>query len=333
MKWILHVLSAGIASLIIIVFASACKKTSNPIKYSQGTYPDSVINIEGINSAFDDYNLALNQITGYIPLVFSSNRESKGGQFDLVQALVTMSFNQETGDFTIEGGMTEDDFLKRLITKANTEGDDYGPYRLFSSVDGYEYMILSSFNGENKFDFYYTRNQPQYTGYIPEISDPAPVTLLNTVYNESYICFDANQDSAYFSSDTTGNYDIYVLGKPAEMAMDEWFNENHQPSNPVEILNSPLNDRCPFIYKKIMVFASDRADGFGGFDLYYSLFKNGSWTQPVNFGPRINTEYNEFRPVIGGTDDFTNLCMLFSSDRHGGKGGFDIYFTGIEIPE
>jgi len=59
---------------------------------------------------------------------------------------------------------------------------------------------------------------------------------------------------------------------------------------------------------------------------------NGSWTEPVNFGPKINTEYNEFRPVVGGTSDFTNLCMLFSSDRPGGKGGFDIYFTGVEVP-
>jgi len=34
----------------------------------------------------------------------------------------------------------------------------------------------------------------------------------------------------------------------------------------------------------LMVFASDRAGGFGGFDLYYSRLQNGKWSAPVNFG-------------------------------------------------
>jgi hypothetical protein len=333
MKKTLTVLLSLTYLMLIMVSGSGCKNTSSHLKYSQGTFPDSVVNIEGINTTYDDYNLALYQIQESIPLIFSSNRGSSGGQFDLVQAILSITFNQETGDFTLQGQMTNDEFLTRLISAANTPGNDFGPYRIFSSLDGFEYMILSSMNGDNGYDFYYLKNQPEYAGYVPEVSGPAPVTLINTSHNEVYLCLNANQDSAYFSSDAGGNYDIYVIGKSAGLMMDAWLSGGHQNPDPVNILNSADDDKCPYLDGKLMVFASNRTGGFGGYDLYYSLFKNGTWTEPVNFGPSINTQYNEFRPVVGGSSDFTNPCMLFSSDRPGGKGGFDIYFTGIEMPE
>jgi hypothetical protein len=96
-------------------------------------------------------------------------------------------------------------------------------------------------------------------------------------------------------------------------------------------INSNSDDKCPFIYKKIMVFTSNRPGGLGGYDLYYSILKNGKWGSPVNFGPRINTSYDEYRPVIGTSPDFTNNYLMFSSNRPGGKGGFDLYFTGVDF--
>ena len=82
-----------------------------------------------------------------------------------------------------------------------------------------------------------------------------------------------------------------------------------------------------------MVFTSDRPGGFGGFDLYYSLFRNGKWNSPVNFGPKINTSSDEYRPLLGFYSGFENIYLIFSSDRPGGLGGFDLYFTGLEVPE
>ena len=76
-----------------------------------------------------------------------------------------------------------------------------------------------------------------------------------------------------------------------------------------------------------MVFTSDREGGYGGFDLYYSLFTNGQWTTPVNFGEKINSANDEYRPI---TFSFNNIdMMIFSSNRPGGKGGFDLY--GVKI--
>ena len=78
-----------------------------------------------------------------------------------------------------------------------------------------------------------------------------------------------------------------------------------------------------------MVFASNRNNGYGGYDLWYSVYSGSGWGGPVNFGPEINTEYDEYRPAIEEFSDSKNDLMIFSSNRPGGKGGFDLYYAGI----
>ena len=60
---------------------------------------------------------------------------------------------------------------------------------------------------------------------------------------------------------------------------------------------------------------------------------NGAWSSPVNLGPDVNSAADEFRPRLWIHNDFTNDLLMFSSDRDGGKGGFDLYFIGYTFPE
>jgi outer membrane protein OmpA-like peptidoglycan-associated protein len=71
-----------------------------------------------------------------------------------------------------------------------------------------------------------------------------------------------------------------------------------------------------------LYFASDKPDGVGGSDLYFSEWKNGYWNNPVNMGPVINTEGNEAYPFVNESGG-----LFFSSDGHKGRGGKDIFFT------
>ncbi len=318
--------------VFISIYFTDCKKTENPIKYPKGTFPDTVINIADINSQYDDYNLDILQLLGYSPIIFSSNRKSAGGQFDLEQAGISYSFDQHTGVFGFGARMTTDPFLDKLINKAITQGNDFGPYTLFSTVDGYEYLLISSVNTAGNLDLFYLKHQPVFGTNLPEVSGPFPIKLLNTASDDAYICFNSDQDSAYFSSNKDGNFDIFLQGKPPEKDLTSWFNLDYVPATTVDSINSPYEDKCPFIFKKIMIFTSNRPGGFGGYDLYYSMFKNGKWSTPVNLGPKINTSSDEYRPVIGFHPDFTNKYLMFSSNRPGGKGGFDLYFTGVDFP-
>jgi hypothetical protein len=111
-----------------------------------------------------------------------------------------------------------------------------------------------------------------------------------------------------------------------------WFEQDYSASQKVDNINSTSDDKCPMVYNKLMVFTSNRPGGYGGYDLYYSLFRDGNWSAPVNFGPKINSSSDEYRPLIGFFSNFENIYMIFSSNRPGGLGGYDLYFTGIEVP-
>jgi len=71
-----------------------------------------------------------------------------------------------------------------------------------------------------------------------------------------------------------------------------------------------------------LYFASDKPDGFGGFDLYYCQWKIDYWDNPVNLGPLVNTTGNEAYPFVNSEG-----AVFFSSDGHAGLGGKDIYYT------
>lgn len=314
---------------IIISCLVSCKKAENPIKYPLGTFPDSTISLSDINSEYDDYNVDLHQLSGNLIMVFSSNRNSSGEQFDLVQGTATFTFDQTTGAFGIGCEISHDEFLTALLDKANTDGNDFGPYRLWSKVDGYEYLILASENSQGNLDFYYLRNRP--TGDpLPTIYGPYPATLLNTGSDDAYIAFNTEQDTAYFSSNEGGDFDIYIKTKPEETSLSDWFDDDWAASDKVDSLNSSYEDKCPYLFRNILVFTSNRPGGLGGYDLYYSEFKNGKWNSPVNFGPGINSSSDEYRPVMTGDGYFSNRFIIFSSNRPGGKGGFDLYFRGVE---
>lgn len=73
----------------------------------------------------------------------------------------------------------------------------------------------------------------------------------------------------------------------------------------------------------LMIFSSARPGGFGGYDLYISLFRDGKWLPAVNMGSDINSEWDEIDPFMtkGGKE------LFFSSNRLSSIGGFDIYHS------
>lgn len=322
----------GILSFILILL-NGCffDKEEEKINFVFGEFPDTVNSLTDINSQYDDYNVGM--LTGDGPVIFSSNRLSSGAQFDINQGYLGFIFDQKTGFFQYESGISSDQHLSRLIAVATTPRNDFGPVRFFNSGDGLEYMVLASENTDGNLDLKYMRNMPHYGNALPEIEGPFPVNLLNTSFNEGYLSMDANLDSAYYCSDQSGDFDIYVISRPADKSLKDWFNQGYTAGTEVDSLNSNSDDKCPMILKDLIVFTSDRPGGMGGFDLYYSVFRNGKWSAPVNFGPGINSSSNEYRPYIGYHSEFSNKMLIFSSDRPGGKGGYDLYFTGFDLDD
>lgn len=114
-----------------------------------------------------------------------------------------------------------------------------------------------------------------------------------------------------------GRTDIYS----AEKVKGIWKNIKNLGKN----VNSKDWDSQPMISNdgNILFFVSDRDGGYGGTDIYISFKTTNGWSDAVNAGKSINTEYDEMTPVIG----VDNVSFTFSSNRPGGKGEFDIYVT------
>jgi hypothetical protein len=73
---------------------------------------------------------------------------------------------------------------------------------------------------------------------------------------------------------------------------------------------------------KTLCFASERAGGYGSFDIWCSeRDANGKWRDPVNQGPNINTAASEFHFM----EDRDARWVYFTSTRPGGYGGADIW--------
>jgi hypothetical protein len=328
-----HKLLYAFIGLVTVGFITGCHEDPLKVNYELGIFPDSLIALEGLNTQYDDYNTALDisTIDSYEPLVFSSNRNSSGGEFDLVHGVIWYSFGQTTGSFTLGSEMNPDPFLDKLTSVFNTPANEFGPCRFFNSGNGSEYMAAGTEAEGTGLDIVFTKYIPVYSP-LPVIPDPVPATVFNSGSDDVYLSLSQTLDTAYFCSDRSGNFDIYMMIKPVATGLDEWFSS--APAIPVAVdsLCSGSQDKCPYVSGKYMVFASDMPGGSGGFDIYLSVLKDGKWGAPVNLGPGINTSANEYRPVLGTDLYFENRYLIFSSDRSGGMGGYDLYFRGFDLP-
>ncbi|MCB9246178.1 MAG: hypothetical protein H6606_07065 [Flavobacteriales bacterium] len=79
------------------------------------------------------------------------------------------------------------------------------------------------------------------------------------------------------------------------------------------------NAAFPFYANGELYFASDRADGLGGFDLYRSKLRKGKLKHIENLGDPFNTASNEVYPIVNGQN------LFFSSNGLPGSGSYDIY--------
>ncbi len=141
--------------------------------------------------------------------------------------------------------------------------------------------------------------------------------LLNTSRFEVPLGFNANGQVLYFFrgfstysgeilADTAAKKDEYLLQAPTFKS----------PMKPEE------GDCAPFFFnEKTIIFASRRAGGQGGLDLWYTTFADTAWSEPSNLGPTINSRYDETTPFLAKD----GRTLFFSSNRPESMGGEDVF--------
>lgn len=75
--------------------------------------------------------------------------------------------------------------------------------------------------------------------------------------------------------------------------------------------------------KEILFFVSNRDQGKGNLDIWYSIVseQGKTYSQPKNAGKKVNSPDNEITPFYNSYDK----CLYFSSNWHLGIGGYDVF--------
>jgi len=187
---------------------------------------------------------------------------------------------------------------------------------------------------------YYSRNQ-DVSGKLSDISGPRnklgifsaaliagqwtkvrELRINNEWYNVTTPCLSPDGKKLFFASDKPGGFggsDLYY---------SEWKNDRWEdPVNLGPVINTKGNESYPYLNASgELFFSSDGLGGYGGKDIYFSLYSDSTWLIPVCLDPSINSKFDDF----GFITDSEMEEGYFSSNR---DKSIDIYHFRTNIPQ
>lgn len=331
--------SSKLQILVAILLLSSCNSSDDIIT---AKFSETPVNLVEFNTEYDDYNSTAPTLGETFPFCFSSNRTSQGGNFDIVYKLMSIAFDKDSKELDIynntNGNLDVVRYNQNIniaLGMINTSSNEFGPYLIPMGLvivepqtsNRYEsYIMLYSTDVDQHQDIKFTHNL-EGEHYIP----PIDLVQVNSDFDDCYPSINSEHSRLYFSSNRAGNYNIYSHNIEGGLDLIDNLTNTTTESVIEQSLSTSFDDTCPFVLDNIMVFASNREGGYGGYDLYYSLWDDNKWLDPINFGEEVNSELDEFRPIVRKEGEFENDIMIFSSNRSGGKGGFDLYYVGIDM--
>jgi len=209
---------------------------------------------------------------------------------------------------------------QKLKAPINTRHGEYSPS---ISADGKTLVFQSNREKDRRWRLYVSHLSP--SGW----SDPEPLDSINSSsFNGTpFITYDQNR--LIISSRRpggAGEIDVWIARRLGEV----W----KSPDNFEEPVNSRGNDGFASLSANGKTLYFQRYAGREtGCDLdylnnvlMYSELRDGLWTEPQKLPEPINTIYCETDPVILAD----GRTLIFSSNRPGGFGGFDLYKTELQ---
>jgi len=161
------------------------------------------------------------------------------------------------------------------------------------------------------------------TGIRIDLDHIERLPVINSKYFDSHPSISPDGQTMYFASDRPGglgNTDIWYSIRISDVVWSEAMNLG-------PMVNTSCDEVTPFICadNKTLYFSSNGRNTVGGFDIFTAT-KNeaGNWSTPENVGTPINTEFDELFPATP-PNARADSVLYFSSNRRGGKGGFDLY--------
>ena len=225
--------------------------------------------------------------------------------------------------------------------------------KAISSFNQYKILLNKEhysrfFNGETKAEILSETDKQLTFCYNAKrfISNPLDVkidnvgSLINGIYNDYTPVLSADEKVIYFTSDRNGCIkdasskndqclaDIYLSEYNADLKKWDSIKKIGQP------LNTAGYDECVHLSHdgKYMIIHREKSDDK---NIYISEFKDNQWSVPASPSGDINLKSSETSACLSAD----NNTLYFVSDRKGGYGGKDIWFSerlangGWSIPQ
>ena len=219
-------------------------------------------------------------------------------------------------------------------TNINSQNSDFGLN--FYGEDKVVFASSSDATGSQKFKW---SNEPfldLFTAQIDSLGNLLQREKLkgnvNTKYHESTATISMDGKTMYFTRNnffkgrlkTSKDKQVKLKIYKATKKQDSWVNIKELPFN-----GNQYSTAHPTLSPdgKKLYFSSDMPGTFGMSDIWFVyIFENDTYSQPINLGPNVNTEFRESFPFIDSENNF-----YFSSDGKLGLGGFDIFESKLNV--
>lgn len=287
--------------------AEAAKNYRQAVKIDSLFYKPAFFNLATAEFLTGDYERALSHFTTYLEFDTGSEKNKAIAQKSIKDCVFAIAAQKKPVPYN----------PVNVGDSINTADNEYWPS---ITADGQTMMftrekIIPGSAAQGQEDFYISilRNN----NWSRAVNAGGP---LNTPENEGAQGISSDGSYMFFTScnkpDGLGRCDIYYSsfdGKTWSAAKN---------------IGPPLNTRFwesqPSVSAngRMLFFASNRPDGIGGMDIWYSVMGDDKkWKFPKNPGPLINTAGDEMSPFI----HFDGKTLYFSSNGQTGMGGYDIY--------
>lgn len=207
--------------------------------------------------------------------------------------------------------------IQNLGPQINSNSDEYFPYLMNDQKTLYYTSSPNRFSDENLFRSDFKENNWS--------RGQALEGIFNTNSREGMSTFTKDGYHMYFTAcnrrNVMGNCDIQVAHLFSDSIRSVETIKGYSNSEKWE---SQASISCD---GSILYFASNRSGGLGGTDIWYShRQEDGTWSDAINAGNKINTSFDEEAPFI--TNDGSTL--YFSSTGHLGLGEQDLFLSRLE---
>ena len=213
------------------------------------------------------------------------------------------------------------------IKGINSFNSDMAPYY-------YDGKIIFSSSREEVFilDKSASTGQPYYRLYSADMDGVNASNVEHYHYHEkrnhniSSLSFGDDENEVFYSTNQKIKKDTAKNLSPLKIyhsvLVDGKWNEG-------EIIISSDNDHINYAHPfydsqtQTLYFSSNKDDGFGGMDIYFTKRSGNTWGEPINAGKTVNTDGDDVFPSYYGN------TLYFSSDRRAGLGGYDIFSSQL----